>query len=246
MWVCPRCAANNQLDACWQCRAPRPVTGDAGAAGAPTSAAPTPPTGPPPPATGAWYPGYGAGSPSPVRPPVWPWVIAGVAVAVAVFLLIGSIALRRSVDHIAGPSGTLSTPSSIQGLSRVADPNTDAVASQLQSIPGLRVVSGVYGTGAVHYVVVALTGGLVGARLAPADTVVALAAGQDAVDPSSRTTVTRGGVTFTCSRLTGDIAGATCSWSANSVNGAVVQLGSPDIAAAADFAAAARRSLQGS
>jgi hypothetical protein len=221
------------------------VTGDAGDAGAPISPAGAA-KGVPPPATGAWYPGHGASSPPPLRRPVLPWIIAGVAVGVAVLALVGSIALRRSADHIVGPSGTLTTPSAIQGLARVADPNTDAVASQLQSIPGLRVVSGVYGTGAVHYVVIALTGGLVGARLAPTDTVVALAGGQDAIDASSRTTVTRDGVTFTCSRLTGDIAGATCSWSANSVNGAVVQLGSPDIAAAADFAAATRRSLQGS
>jgi hypothetical protein len=71
-------------------------------------------------------------------------------------------------------------------------------------------------------------------------------AGDDALDTAAPAHIVRGGVDYTCWRMNGAVAGATCEWDADSVTGVIVQVGSADTNRCVAFAEAARHALQAS
>lgn len=157
-------------------------------------------------------------------------------------LAVLAFAVVRPVLRIGSSTVALAAPASIAGLPKTADYSSQPVTVFGQHI--LDIASATYGSGDVHYAVVAISGAVAGGdprvlmqTLAP--TVI----GDDAVDPSSTTHVTRSGVDYTCWRMSGAAPGATCSWSSSGVSGVVVQIGSGDTVRCADFADVARTSL---
>ena len=260
MWVCDRCGANNEREACWRCRAARPEGADGrpgeagGAASTPAPGmsagpVPPPPAGPPP----AWVT---AGLP-PAAPAAWPsWpppsparrgglggaTVAAIVLAVVLAVGVGGLLLARSVLRLGQPTVALAAPSTIAGLPRTADFSTQGV-----SVLGTRVAtvaSASYGAGDIHYAVVAISANaVVGDRRTLVQALNPDVSGAPGVEAGPAEHIVRSGVDFTCSRLTGVTAGAICDWSDSGVVGVVVQTGSAAADRCADFADAARRAL---
>ena len=182
---------------------------------------------------------------NPAPPPqprrTWPIVLAlGIAVAL---LAVIALAVVRPVLRIGTSTVALAAPASIGGLPKTADYSSQPVTVFGQHI--LDVASATYGVGDVHYAVVAISGTVAGGdprvlMQALAPTVI----GDDALDQSSATHLTRSSVDYTCWRMSGAAPGATCSWSNAGVSGVVVQIGSDDTGRCAGFADVARTSLR--
>lgn len=183
------------------------------------------------------------GAPSATRRRLSIWVVVGCAAGIAALGLLGTVGVGRAISHLTTPARALNAPASISGLPRVGDasaPTTASVAGQSL----VSIASGVYGSGDVRYVLVAVSAGSVlGGRAAIVDAIAPQVVGDQALDPATKTTTNRAGATFTCWRTTGPVGGAVCSWNADGITGVVTQIGSADLSRAADFAIAARGAL---
>ena len=234
VWICPACGSNNLLDTCWSCCAPQPTADTAVARPAEPPASPAPRPGPAP----AWNP---LAIPPQRRSP------ARLAAAVGLFAVAAGAAVVVGLGHMAtgvlSPSVALAAPPSIGGLPRVT--GQDPAAASLGALHLVDVVSATYGSGDVRYTVVAIsTAAALGDRASVIQAVGPQVTGDAGLDEASRTSVDRDGATITCWRMTGAVAGVTCSWSAGGVTGTVVQVGSADIGRAVDFTVSARRGLE--
>lgn len=235
VWNCRACGSNNLLDACWSCHAPPGAADDDVAPSAAEPAQwPQPPGTPPP----SWPP-----------PPIPPLQRRSSRTLVAVGLLAvagvvaGVVGLGHVVGGLFSPSAALAAPTSIEGLPRVT--GQDPAAASLGALHVVDVVSATYGSGDVRYTVIAIsTAAVLGGRATIVQAVGPQVVGDAGLDDASRTSVDRDGATFTCWRMTGDVAGALCSWSADSVTGEVIQVGSADIGRAIDFTVHARQGIE--
>lgn len=190
-----------------------------------------------PQAQAAWNP---TPPPVPSRRRRWPLLlVAGVGMALLAVL---ALAVVRPVLRIGSTSVALAAPAAIDGLPKTGDFSTQPVTLFGRHL--LDVASATYGSGDLHYAVVAVSG--VGGSNARTvlQTLTPQIGGDDSVDASSTTHLARSGVDYTCSRMSGAAPGATCTWDADGVAGAVVQVGSADMARCADFADVARQAVR--
>jgi hypothetical protein len=235
VWLCPGCGSNNELERCWRCQAARPADAPEVPRGAPGTQPPT-----------TWF----TAAPPPATAPPGPrrtWLIlaaAGVAAALLFVVMLTTVHPVFHVGSIGSPTVALAAPAAIDGL-----PKTDDYSSQPITVLGqhvLDVASATYGSGDVHYAVVAISGVSGGnAQRVLLDTLTPKIAGDDTADPTSTQHLARSGVDYTCERMDGAAPGMTCTWNADNVTGVVVQVGSSDAGRCADFADLARQAVRG-
>jgi len=247
MWVCPSCGSNSERVACWRCRVPRPASvldepqaSSQWPAGAGTSSQAPPLQATPLAAAPIGYPGWNAAAPQQHSRRGWLLLV----VALAFILATGFIALAHVVPIVRlGSTTALAAPASIDGLPRTADLSSQGVTVMGQRV--LNVASATYGSGDVRYAVVAMSGPQVlGNSRVLVDAMAPQIAGDVTLDGGPPAHVVRGGIDYTCWRMNGTVAGATCEWDAGSVTGVIVQLGSADTNRCVAFAEAARHALQ--
>jgi len=183
---------------------------------------------------------------------------AVLALLVAVVLIVvgrssssSSSSTSSSSASTVAADATLTIPTTIAGEAHQPNPGFDsAVQPALQGLRGVgahSVIAAAYGptADAPDELLFAATGSFGGGANAASFAQGFAQSVGGGTTLGTAQTLTRGGRSFSCRTISGQVTGVTCVWDEDHYFGAVVQLRNGDVGHAADFAAAARMAALG-